>query len=102
MRHVVERPRLVGVVWLLDIRRDPSADDLAMQDAFAARATRVLVALTKGDKLPRGHRAVRARELGTALGVAGDQMVLTSARTGDGIPELRDAVTGLVSLRRRE
>ena len=36
LKHVVTRQRLAGVVWLLDIRRDPSPDDRAMQDAFAA------------------------------------------------------------------
>jgi len=29
--HTLERPRLAGVLWLLDIRRDPSDDDRAMQ-----------------------------------------------------------------------
>jgi ribosome biogenesis GTP-binding protein YsxC/EngB len=47
LNHVVKRPRLVGVVWLLDIRRDPSPDDQAMQDTFAGAGTRVLAALTR-------------------------------------------------------
>jgi GTP-binding protein len=97
LNHVVKRPRLVGVVWLLDIRRDPSPEDQAMQDSFAAVGTRVLAALTKGDKLPRGQRLTRATALREALGMADDQMIVTSAKTGDGIPELREAVAGLLA-----
>jgi GTP-binding protein len=97
LSHVVKRPRLVGVVWLLDIRRDLSPEDAAMQDSFAAVGTRVLAALTKGDKLPRSQRLARATALREALGMADDQMILTSAKTGDGIPELREAVAALVA-----
>jgi GTP-binding protein len=93
---VLERPRLAGVVWLLDIRHDPSADDLAMHALFAARGTRVLAALTKGDKLPRGRQLARERALGAALGLDRDQVIVTSARLGAGIAELRAAIGGLV------
>ncbi len=94
--HVVDRPRLAGVVWLLDLRRDVSPDDLTMQDVFAAAGTRVLAALTKSDKLPRGQQVARAAALRETLGVDPDQLIVTSARTGDGLRELRDAVTALV------
>ena len=97
LKHVVTRQRLAGVVWLLDIRRDPSPDDRAMQDAFAAAGTRVLVAVTKSDKLPRGQRLAREAALRDALGISPDQLILTSAQTGDGIPELREAVAGLIA-----
>jgi GTP-binding protein len=97
LSHVVKRARLVGVVWLLDIRRDLSPEDQAMQDAFAAAGTPVLAALTKSDKLPRGQRLARAAALRETLGVAADQLILTSARTGEGVPELREAVAGLIA-----
>ena len=97
LNHVVQRARLVGVVWLLDIRRDPSPEDQAMQDTFAGAGTRVLAALTKSDKLPRGQRLARAAVLRETLGMPTDQMIVTSARTGDGIPELREAVAGLIA-----
>jgi GTP-binding protein len=91
------RPLLAGVVWLLDIRREPSPEDRAMQTLFAARATRVLAALTKSDKLARGARLARARALQGALALDSDQVVVTSARVADGIAELREAIHGLVA-----
>ena len=96
VRHAVGRPRLAGVVWLLDIRREPSDDDRAMQDLFAAAATNVLAAVTKSDKLPHGRRLAQARALVASLGLDAEQVVVTSARTGDGIPDLRQAVAGLL------
>ena len=90
--HVIHRPRLAGVVWLLDIRRDPSPDDRAMQDKFAAAGTRVLAALTKSDTLPLGQRRERVRRLQEILHTDDDQLVCTSARTREGIAELREAV----------
>src|SRR5207249_11119392 len=58
--RTLDREGLVGAVWLLDLRHDPSVDDRTMQDALAAAGTRVLAALTKSDKLPRGQRLRRA------------------------------------------
>jgi GTP-binding protein len=96
VNHTLNRERLAGVVWLLDIRHEPSADDLTMQDLLAERETRALAALTKGDKLPRRERQRREQELRTALGLPEDQVIVTSAKTGEGIPELREAIAGLI------
>lgn len=93
---VVHRDRLIGVVWLLDVRREPSSDDLAMQDAFAAGGTPVLAAVTKGDKVPRRDRERRLATLRQALALPDEQVIATSARTGEGIDELRDAIAALV------
>ena len=91
------RPHLAGVVWLLDIRREPSPEDQAMQELFAARATRVLAALTKSDKLALRARLARARLLQDALALDADQLIVTSARVAEGIAELRDAIHALVA-----
>ena len=96
VRHVLARPRLAGVVWLLDIRREPSVDDRAMLDRFADVQTPVLAAVTKSDKLPRTRRDPQVHALRTALALDEEQVIATSAHTGDGIAELQEAVLGLV------
>ncbi|HYK81811.1 MAG TPA: ribosome biogenesis GTP-binding protein YihA/YsxC [Gemmatimonadales bacterium] len=96
MRRALERPRLAGVVWLLDIRHAPSADDRATQDLLAARQTPVLAALTKSDTLGRRERQRRERELGEALQLDPEQLIVTSARHGEGLAALRAAIGGLV------
>ena len=95
VRHVLRRPRLAGVVWLLDIRHEPSAGDRAMQDLLAGAETRVLVAATKSDKVSRNQLRQREHALRQALALDEDQIVVTSARTGHGMPELREAVAAL-------
>jgi len=94
--HAMARPRLAGVLWLLDMRREPSADDRAMQELFAERVTRVLAAFTKSDKLSRTERPRRESELREALGLDEDQVIVTSAREGTGIEDLRESIGGLV------
>ncbi len=98
VKHTLRRDRLQGVVWLLDIRHPLSAEDQAMQDALAEEeTTRVLAALTKGDKLSAGKRSTRERELRDELGLPEDQVVVTSAKTGEGIADLKEAIAGLIS-----
>src|SRR2546421_1849076 len=96
LRYALERERLRGVVWLLDIRHPPSGDDRTMQDTLAEGERHVLAALTKGDKLSTAQRRDRERELREELGLPADQVIVTSAKTGDGIPELREAIEELV------
>ena len=93
--RTLDRVRLAGVLWLLDVRRDPSPEDRVIQDLFAAKGTRVLAAVTKGDKLPRGPRAGRERALREALALDTDQLIVTSARTREGVADLRETVVAL-------
>lgn len=93
--YLTQRGTLVGVVWLLDVRRDPSALDLAMADRLAGGSVPVLLTVTKSDKLGRGRRLERVRAIRSTLRVPDDQTVVTSARTGEGIRELRDAIMAL-------
>ena len=87
------------MVWLLDIRRHPSAEDQAIQGLLAARATAVLGALTKADTLPRRQWDERERELAQALALGRDQLVVTSVRAREGVVELREAIGGLLASR---
>ena len=96
LKHALLREQLRGVVWLLDIRHPPSVDDRVMQDALAEGAMHVLAALTKGDKLSREQRRIRERDLRGELELPEDQVLVTSARTGEGIAELREAIAGLI------
>ena len=82
------RTTITGVLWLLDLRHDPSADDRAYGELLAQRGLPVLVALTKADKLPFGQRQKRLREMVEILGMPEEQIQMTSSTTGEGLPEL--------------
>ena len=96
IRQVIERPRLAAVLWLLDIRREPSDDDRAMHELLAAREIRVLAALTKADTLGRTAQERRERGLRETLALDQDQVIVTSAREQAGIGDLREAIASLV------
>lgn len=86
------RSSLAGVVWLLDIRHQPSADDIEMQRLLADSGRPVLAVFTKADKLTRSALPVRALELAEALGLQQDQVQLTSSRSRLGIAELASSI----------
>jgi GTP-binding protein len=86
------RSGLAGVVWLLDIRHQPSSDDLAMQTLLAESGRPVLVVLTKADKLTRSRLPIRVGELVEALGLQQDQVEVTSSQSRLGIAELATSI----------
>ena len=89
-------PSLRGVVLLIDVRRDPTEDDLQMLDFLSEIGTPTIIALTKIDKLSSHAGAVRVRELTAALGLDEDQVIPFSAHTGRGRDELAAALVALV------
>lgn len=91
-RYLAERPTLAGVIWLLDIRRDPSPGDREIGARLAARGVPTLVVLTKADEVGRGRRAERFAAVAGGLGMAHPSFLVTSAHTGEGAEELREAV----------
>jgi GTP-binding protein len=86
------RSNVAGVVWLLDIRHQPSADDLEMQELLVASNRPVLAVFTKADKLTRSALPVRTRELAEALGLQQDQVEITSSHSKFGIAELATSI----------
>lgn len=87
-----ERESLSGVVWLLDIRHPPSADDADFQTLLTQAGRSVMVVLTKADKLPAAQRAKAAVERARELGVERDQIQIVSTRDKLGINDLADSL----------
>ncbi len=90
--YLARRETLAGVVWLLDIRREPSADDRWVGAALRGRGVPTLVALTKADQVSRGERQARAASIALGLQLDAAEFVLTSSRTREGAEDLRDSV----------
>jgi GTP-binding protein len=86
------REMLTGIVWLLDIRHDPSKEDREMQELLIESGRPVLAVLTKADKLTRSAISSRQRDLAQALELRPEQIEVTSSRSGLGIAELATSV----------
>src|SRR5689334_810897 len=61
--YLKHTPALAGVVQLLDIRHEPSEDDVAMIDFLAELELPTVIVLTKSDKLSRPAADKRAGDI---------------------------------------
>ena len=91
---VIRRARatLAGIVWLLDIRHDPSRDDREMQELLSDSGRPVLATFTKTDKLTRSALPARVRELARTLDLEPEQIQLTSSKSGLGMSDLAGSI----------
>jgi len=94
--YLEKRSELVGVVWLMDIRRKPSAEDQMMGDLFDRSGLPVLAVITKADKISRGKRSERVTDIVETLGLDEEQTMVTSAHTKEGIDDLRSSIEQFV------
>jgi len=89
-------PQLRGVVQLLDVRHDPTDDDLGMLGRLADIGVPTLIVVTKIDKLSPTRAAARVDALATMLSVDQDAIVPVSSETGEGRDELAEALVALL------
>lgn len=92
--------QLRGVVYLVDSRHPPTAGDREFVEYLAGTGAPTLIALTKVDKLKAGarRRGLPAPAVLDDLGVSEEQVVASSARTGEGAQELLGAIAALLEL----
>jgi GTP-binding protein len=82
---------------LLDIRRDPSAEDRDMVRATQQHGIPTCAVLTKIDKMSKNQRKPRATQIASELGLPGDLLVLTSVQANLGREELLRAAWSLTA-----
>jgi GTP-binding protein len=94
--YLLNRQPLRGVVWLLDIRHEPSKEDHEMHGLLIESGRPVLAVLTKADKLNRSATSVRQQGLAESLQLDRGQMQPTSSRSGLGIAELAHSILSAI------
>jgi GTP-binding protein len=89
--YLRERQSLCLVIFILDIRRDPSADDLSLRDWLENYRIPYLYILTKSDKLSNNQAIARRRAIEKNLKVSAENKpVLFSAKTQKGKVDIWD------------
>jgi GTP-binding protein len=91
--YLTQNPNLIGLVLLLDCRRELTPEDLELAEWLAARRLPVLATLTKTDKLNRDKVRRKVAAVESQLGA---EAIPFSAVTGRGKKELWSAVFHLV------
>jgi GTP-binding protein len=88
--YLTTRQSLKMVVMILDIRRNPSEDDLSLIRWFDHHGIPACFVLTKADKLTRSNRLNRQTAVRESLGLPKEQeLILFSAKSGEGAETLR-------------
>ena len=87
---------LAGVIQLVDIRHSPTRDDRRSLGYLAELGIPVLIALTKSDKLGAMKRQETVEKLVKELGVEPNQVIATSAESGEGREALLESVASLL------
>ena len=84
------------IFLLLDIRHPPSADDMTMLGFLRESGYDFQIVLTKADKLKKSQLQQRLEAFpGEVLDSAGAlQLTAFSSKTGQGVEQLRDIITG--------
>ncbi|HMG22119.1 MAG TPA: ribosome biogenesis GTP-binding protein YihA/YsxC [Kofleriaceae bacterium] len=94
--YLAERTSLAGVLLLIDIRRGVQDEELDFVPWLDQRATPVVVALTKADKLPKNKRMLEIARARQALGLSRDPLAV-SVLSSDGVAPVWRAVTQLAA-----
>ncbi len=90
--YLKERQNLALVIFILDIRRNPSVDDLALRDWLENYRLPYLSILTKIDKLSNNQASAQRRAIEKELRVSAEKTILFSAKTQQGKDKIWQAL----------
>jgi GTP-binding protein len=90
--------QLRGIVQLLDIRHDPTNDDIQMLDFLSEVGVPTMVVMTKTDKLSKSQATERIATIMASLGLDAEQVIPFSSVTGAGRDDLAESVLALLAV----
>jgi GTP-binding protein len=94
--YLATRVNLRGMVWLLDIRREVSKEDLTLWDWLQAQQVTVIIVITKADKLSKNKRNKQAASIAKSLGRKAQELIQFSAISGEGKDEIWQELSRLL------
>lgn len=96
--YLQDRQQLCGVIQLIDIRHEPTANDLMMRDWLSSYSIPFMVVATKADKLSRGARAKSLAQIRRVFNMNPDEAPIAfSAVSGEGTDEVYLALEEIIS-----
>ena len=96
--YLTTRVNLQGMVWLLDIRREVSKEDLTLWDWLQAKQITVIIVITKADKLSKNKRNKQVASIAKSLGRKAQELIQFSATSGEGTDEVWQALRHLLGV----
>lgn len=86
--YLAARGNLIGLLLIIDIRRDWSEDEEQLKAWLAPRNLPIMIALTKADKISRGEGLQRVKKMKVDSKV--ENVLMVSSTKKDGFKELED------------
>ena len=97
--YLTSRSNMRGMVLLLDIRREPSKEDLNLWHWLQTMSIEVVTVTTKVDKLSRNKRNKQIAAIARALGCEKEKLIEFSAITGEGRHEIWKELLRLLEIK---
>lgn len=95
-RYIAARTNLIGLVVLMDIRREPGEKEKDLLDWLEHYRIAYIPVVTKSDKVTKNKQFGRLTAIAHELSLATDDLILFSAKTRQGLPDLWDSISNLI------
>jgi len=94
--YLSKRESLLGLVLLIDIRRDPGKEEFDLVKWLESHGMSYLIILTKADKLSKTKQAKRVSAICSQLNRQEQGVILFSAKTRQGRETVLDEINNLI------
>lgn len=91
-----KRKQLKGMILVLDARREPSEDDIAMIEYGRATHLHIIVACTKTDKISRGKFLANAQKIANKLNLPVKALIPVDSIKKKGLDEVWKAIHEMI------
>ncbi|MCP4683705.1 MAG: YihA family ribosome biogenesis GTP-binding protein [Desulfobacterales bacterium] len=96
--YLRKRPSLMGVVVILDIRRDPARGDIDLLNWLRHYGIATILVLTKADKISRQKAGRQSRLIGDQFtDISRSAPTVFSAKSRQGREELWEKINGIIA-----
>lgn len=95
--YLSHRPNLLGLVLIIDIRRDPREEERNLAQWLISHHMPFLVVLTKADKLSKTQQQKRAAAISSQMNRNTSEVILFSAKTRVGRETILDEIANLIA-----
>lgn len=91
-----ERENLKGMILVLDARREPTEDDIAMIEYGRATHLNIIVACTKTDKISRGKFLSNAQKIANILQLPVKSLIPVDSLKKTGLDNVWEAIYAMI------
>jgi len=96
-QYLLKRESLTALIFIVDLRRDPTSLDLELKQWLDANKIRYILVATKSDKLSAGERSKQTRKIKKAFcaGKNSAELIVYSSKNNQGHKELWNQIIKL-------